>query len=167
MELLEWIAAHWRTGNTVGTAHSLSVEVPPKRRKMRQKLRIVLIGLLVLIWAFAGVQGMTIALERKDGLFRRPDTEGQSLANLAVADLVERTGLVDEAVHVQSIERTEFPDASLGAPEPGVNYPRETTQGYNIRLQVGDVVYRYWAAGGHTVYVESYLALPQEGEDSN
>jgi hypothetical protein len=134
---------------------------------MKQKLRIVLIALLVLVWSFAGVQGMTIALERREALSRRPDAEGQSLANLAVADLVERTGLASTAMHVQSIERTEFPDASLGAPEPGVTYSRETTQGYNIRLQVGNVVYRYWAAGGRAVYVESYLALPQEGEESN
>jgi len=134
---------------------------------MKKRLRIVLIGLLVLVWALAGVQGMTIALERREAFFHSPDAEGQSLANVAVADLVERTGLAGEAVHVQSIERTEFPDASLGAPEPGVNYPRETTQGYNIRLQVGNVVYRYWAAGGRAVYVESYLALPQEGKESN
>jgi hypothetical protein len=151
----------------VGLAYSVNVEVPRQRPQMKQKLRIVLIALLVLVWALAGVQGMTIALERKEGLFRRPDAEGQSLANLAVADLVERTGVAGVAVHVQSIERTEFPDASLGAPEPGMTYPRETTQGYNIRLKVGNVVYRYWAAGGRVVYVESYLEMLQDGEESN
>jgi hypothetical protein len=134
---------------------------------MVQKLRVVLIALLILVWAFAGVRGATIALERNEGLLRRSDAEGQSLANLAVADLVERTGLTGATVRVQSIERTEFPDASLGAPEPGVSYPRGTTPGYNIRLEVGNVVYRYWAAGGRAVYVESYLEQPQDGKGNN
>ena len=130
------------------------------------KLRTILIALLILVWALAGAQGVSIALERAECL-RRSDTEAESLANLAVADLVERTGLADEALHVQSIEQAEFPDASLGAPEPGVSYPQEPTPGYHIRLRAGNVVYRYWAAGGRVVYVGSYLALPQEGTGSD
>ena len=134
---------------------------------MVQKLRMVLIALLILVWTLAGVQRMTVALARRGGLFHRPDAEAQSLTNLAVADLVQRTGLTDETVRVQSIERTEFPDASLRVPEPGVSYPQVKTEGYHIRLKVGNVVYRYWAAGGRAVYVESYLVLSQEGEGSD
>lgn len=132
-----------------------------------RKARIILLGVLALIWALAGAQGISIALDQREGLFRRPDTEAQSLANLAAADLLERTGLSTEMVRVQSIDRTEFPDASLGAPEPDVNYPQEPTPGYHIRLRAGDVVYRYWAANGRVVYVGSYLSLPQEGTGSN
>jgi hypothetical protein len=133
---------------------------------MMRKLRMILIGLLILVWTLAGVQRMTIALE-KEGLFRRPDAEARSLANLAAADLVERTGLADEVLRIQSIERTEFPDASLGVPEPGVSYTQETTPGYHIRFKAGDVVYRYWAANGRVVYVGSYLSLSQEGTGSD
>ena len=131
------------------------------------KLRTILIGLLILVWAVAGAQGISIALEQRDERFRCPDAETQSLANLAVADLVERTGLAKETLQLQSIEATEFPDASLGAPEPGVTYPQEPTPGYHIRLRAGNVVYRYWAAHGRAVYVDSYLSLPQEGTGSN
>jgi hypothetical protein len=131
------------------------------------KLRTILIGVLILVWALAGARGVSIALERVEERLRRPDAEAQSLANLAVADLIERTGLKTDALQVLSIEPTEFPDASLGAPERGVNYPRETTPGYHIQLQAGDVVYRYWAATGRVVYVESYLTLPQEGTGSD
>lgn len=134
---------------------------------MVRKLRIILFGLLILVWTLAGVTHVTVALDQREGLFRRPDAEAQSLANLAVADFIERTGLSSETVRVQSIERTEFPDASLGAPEPGVNYPQVKTEGYHIRLKAGDVVYRYWAAGGRAVYVGSFLALPQEGTGSD
>jgi hypothetical protein len=134
---------------------------------MKHKLRTVLIALLILVWTLAGMQRMSIALERREGFFRKPDAEAQSLANLAVADWVKRYGSTDAPVRVQSIERTEFPDGSLGAPEPGVSYPREKTPGYSIRLKVGNVVYRYWATGGRAVYVESYLEPPQDGKGND
>jgi len=38
---------------------------------------------------------------------------------------------------------------------------------YLQRHGIENVVYRYWATGGRAVYVESYLALPQESEESN
>jgi hypothetical protein len=134
---------------------------------MTQKLRMILISILVLVWALAGAQGISIALEQREGRPARLDAEAHSLANLAATDLVERTGLSAKAIHVQSIERTEFPDASLGAPEPGVSYPQAPVSGYHIRLKAGYVVYRYWAAGGRTVYVGSYLAMPDAGTGSN
>jgi hypothetical protein len=155
------------SGIDSGWLEGLDMEAPRRGLQMKQKLRKVLIALLILVWTLAGLQRMSIALERKEGFFRKPDAEAQSLANLAVADLTKRHGLTDVPVRVQSIERAEFPDASLGAPEPGVRYPRGTTLGYNIRLKVGNVVYRYWATGGRAVYVESYLPLPQEDTGSD
>jgi hypothetical protein len=81
----------------------------------------------------------------------------QRLLRSSISDLQDRLNVsLNEAV-VQSVEETEFPDGSLGAPEPNVPYPLVPTPGYEIRLQTKGVVYRYWAAGDRVVYLGSFL----------
>jgi hypothetical protein len=89
--------------------------------------------------------------------------ERQHLLRSSVADLRVRTNLGLDQVVVQRIAPTEFPDGSLGAPEPNVPYPLGPTPGYEIRIQAGGVVYRYWAAGERVVYVGSFLEPGQMG----
>jgi hypothetical protein len=80
-------------------------------------------------------------------------------AAMAVSDLAERLGISPEAITVQSIEPTEFPDASLGVPEPGKSYAQVVTPGYIIRLEANGERYEYHAAGERVVFV------PQEDEE--
>ncbi len=83
-----------------------------------------------------------------------PSHEGK-----AIADLAKRLGISAGTITVQSIEPTDFPDASLGIPEPGKSYLQVVTPGYVIRLEANGEVYEYHASGDRVVFV------PQEAEE--
>jgi hypothetical protein len=86
----------------------------------------------------------------------------QRLLRASIADLRERQDVSLDEVVVQRIDATEFPDGSLGAPEPNVPYPLAPTPGYEIWLQTKGLVYRYWAAGDRAVYVGSFIEPDKE-----
>jgi len=70
-----------------------------------------------------------------------PPAEGANggteyLVGLAKADLVQRLGISLSEIQVQSVTPAEFPDASLGVPEPGQVYAQVITPGYVIELTV-------------------------------
>jgi hypothetical protein len=75
----------------------------------------------------------------------------------AQADLAQRLGIQPSAIEVQSVSEAEFPDASLGVPEPGKVYAQVLTPGYVIRLVVEGQTYEYHASDERLVFV------PQEG----
>ena len=77
----------------------------------------------------------------------------ETLVDLARADLAQKLGKRAEGVTLLSVEGTEFPDASLGVPEPGRMYAQVITPGYVIRLGVGDKVYAYHGSGDRVVLV--------------
>ena len=122
---------------------------------------VLAVGILALVFvglgqgsaAYGAIKG---ALGSQDSaLARARNAETQGLIESARADLKSR-GIATRA-QVQSIEPAEFPDGSLGAPEPNKPYPLAVTPGYNISLRVKSVVYRYWAANGRAVYIGSYV----------
>jgi hypothetical protein len=86
------------------------------------------------------------------------DGEVDYLVGLAKADLVQRLGVGLDEIEVKSVEATEFPDASLGVPEPGMSYGQVITPGYVIELAVGGEIYVYHGTGDRVVFVY------QEGE---
>ena len=79
------------------------------------------------------------------------DTE--SLVLLAKFDLTIKTGVDLEEISTESIEKTNFSDASLGVAEPGVTYAEVVTPGYIIILKVGGKTYEYHASGERVVQV--------------
>jgi hypothetical protein len=123
---------------------------------MNKKKYALWIGLFVIL-ALVGLGQRTVASERKEGQWADMNAEVLALASRARVNLVRRLGVDANRIVLQSVDPTEFPDPSLGAPEPDKAYPLVTTPGYNIRLKVGDVVYRYWAANGRIVYVGSFV----------
>jgi hypothetical protein len=52
---------------------------------------------------------------------------------------------------VQDVKEAEFPDASLGVPEPDRAYAQVITPGYVIRLMADSEVYEYHGAGERVV----------------
>jgi hypothetical protein len=70
----------------------------------------------------------------------------QSLVDLARVNLAQRLGVAPEDVTVQSVEEVEFPDASLGIPEPDQMYAQVLTPGYTIKLSVNGQSYEYHAS---------------------
>lgn len=74
----------------------------------------------------------------------------EMLVDLARADLELK--LAEKAeIALLSVEGAEFPDASLGVPEPDKMYAQVITPGYVIRLGVGDKVYTYHGSGDRVV----------------
>ena len=130
---------------------------------MGKRLRFLFITVVILTLVFVLLEQGSAAYgtiksalaSQGSHLARARDVEAQALVELAKADLKSRG--VALKIQVQSIEPTEFPDGSMGAPEPNKPYPLVVTPGYNIGLRVNSVVYRYWAADGRVVYVGSYV----------
>lgn len=87
--------------------------------------------------------------------------EAQPLVDMAKADLQERLSVSPDEIAVQSVEATEFPDASLGVPEAGKMYAQVITPGYIIRLIVDGTVYEYHGSGEHVVFAPHQMA-PEE-----
>lgn len=73
--------------------------------------------------------------------------EADNLVTLAKEDLAEHAGVDVEEIVVKDVKEAEFPDASLGVPEPGKTYAQVVTPGFVIQLQAGAETYRYHAAG--------------------
>jgi hypothetical protein len=80
------------------------------------------------------------------------DGEAQPLVDLSIADLAKRLGVGPDEITVQSVEATEFPNASLGVLEPGKVYAQVITPGYIIRLAVNGTVYEYHGSGDYVVF---------------
>jgi len=79
-----------------------------------------------------------------------PGTE--KLIEAAVQDLLGRIKLAAADVKVKSIEAVDWPDASLGCPQPGMVYAQVITPGYKITLTAGGKDYVYHAGRGIVVY---------------
>jgi hypothetical protein len=82
----------------------------------------------------------TEAVESEDALVQR-----------AKADLADQLSIRRDKIAVESVEQRQFPDASLGVPEPGRAYAQVVTPGYVIQLIAGDTVYEYHAGDDRVV----------------
>jgi hypothetical protein len=123
---------------------------------MKTKMHTLWIALFVVL-ALVRFGQTTVASERNKNRWTDMDAEAFALVSRARVNLVRRLGVDANRIVLQGIDPTDFPDPSLGAPEPNKAYPLVATPGYSIRLKVGDVVYRYWAANGRIVYVGSFI----------
>ncbi len=89
--------------------------------------------------------------------------DAQPLVDLAVAGLAEQLGVQADLIRVTRVEPRDFPDASLGAPQPGEMYAQVVTPGYVIELSHQGVPYVYHGSGERVVPVpasEGNSALP-------
>ncbi len=80
-------------------------------------------------------------------------SEARALAERAMVDLAERKDVPVDEIVLRSVEATEFPDASLGVPEPGEAYAQVITPGYVILLEHDGETYEYRAAENRVVMV--------------
>lgn len=74
-----------------------------------------------------------------------------TVRDLALADLAAKLGVTPDAITVKSVEPVEWPDASLGCPQPGMMYAQVITPGYRIVLEVNGQSYEYHAGSGTIV----------------
>ena len=85
-----------------------------------------------------------------------------AIVELAKADLAQRLDIDPDEITVQSVEPVEFPDASLGVPEPGKVYAQMITPGYIIDLAAAGQIYRYHASDERVVAVPEVQSAPSD-----
>lgn len=72
-----------------------------------------------------------------------PMTGQPDVVRLAIADLSRSLGLRPEEIAVRQVEPVDWPDSSLGCPQPGRAYLQVITPGYRIVLAAGGRQYTY------------------------
>jgi hypothetical protein len=77
--------------------------------------------------------------------------DAQPIVDQAIADLEQRFGVSAQDVTVEQVKKTDFPDTSLGVPEPGKAYAQVITPGYIVRLTVAGKTYQYHGSGSRVV----------------
>lgn len=75
----------------------------------------------------------------------RDDATVRKLIDLAGEDLAQKLGPRATAPVVVAVTPVDWPDASLGCPEPGKVYAAVVTPGYRIELECAGRRYRYHA----------------------
>ncbi len=82
----------------------------------------------------------------------QPEQPGLSAAFLQTIkqDLSKRTGVPDSAINVLKVESKQWSDGALGCPKPGQMYMQMIMDGYNVQLQVKDMVYEYHTDQGNS-----------------
>ena len=72
-----------------------------------------------------------------------PPAAADDVIQLAITDLAERLGVACEEVTVVRVESVEWPDTSLGNPQPGMVYAQVITPGYKLGLSAQGGLFRY------------------------
>ncbi len=70
-------------------------------------------------------------------------TGAEKVTSLAITDLSTSKGISAERIKATKVEEVNWPDTSLGCPEPGMLYAQVITPGYRIILSDGDTEYEY------------------------
>ena len=85
-----------------------------------------------------------------------PDPDNAETAvERAKEDLANRKGIDREQITVLVVKEVNWPDTSLGCPEPGMMYAQVITPGHRIILSYAGQTYEYHSdQGGRVVYCE-------------
>lgn len=82
-----------------------------------------------------------------------PDIASSSLVLQAIDDLAARLGVAPDVIDVVRVEEVDWPDGSLGCPQPDMRYPQVLVNGSFIQLQVGNQTYHYHSGGGRPPFL--------------
>jgi len=113
--------------------------------------RIAFVGLLIFSAGCALLRGGPEGIKEEPTIESEPLIE---LVGLAKGDLARRLGVGVEEVTLVSAEAVEWPDRSLGNPQPGIVYAQVITPGYKIILSAGGQEYEYHTDQERIVFVE-------------
>jgi hypothetical protein len=89
-----------------------------------------------------------------------PPAGAEDTIHLARQDLAQRAGVVPEGIQLLSVEAVQWPDASLGCPQPGMMYAQVVTPGYRLVLEAEGKQYNYHTDQGR-------FAVLCEGKESS
>ncbi len=93
-----------------------------------------------------------------------PLDEYMALYFQAREDLKARFGVEPKYVRTARVERVEWPDASLGNPQPGMGYAQVITPGFRLVLEAEGKSYVYHTSMRHVVLVDGQA--PDGGKDA-
>jgi hypothetical protein len=80
-----------------------------------------------------------------------PPAHAEHVVLLAQEDLAQRLDMSPEDILMVSVQAVDWPDASLGCPEPGMMYAQVITPGFRVVLEAEGQQYHYHSGGGNTV----------------
>jgi hypothetical protein len=85
-------------------------------------------------------------------------------AQLAVADLAQRLGVDPKTIAVVRVEEVDWPDGSLGCPQPDMRYKQVLVNGVFIQLAVDGQFYNYHGGGGRrpSLCISKDEVLPED-----
>ena len=90
----------------------------------------------------------------------KPPAEAKRVVELAMDDLIQKTGVALKAVRLVSVEAVQWSDASLGCPKPGMVYAQVITPGFLVVLEAMGDEYEYHTDEGR------FVVLCQPGDAS-
>ena len=94
------------------------------------------------------------------------NTGPEPMVALARADLAQKTGKSQSNIRLKSVTEREFPDTSLGCPQPGISYAQVITPGYVIVLETGTRRFEYHTDRGSSIVLcEPVAGVPIGVED--
>jgi hypothetical protein len=95
-----------------------------------------------------------VQCQRAPGEVRAPP-EAQDLVDRAREDLAERIDVAPDRARLIQVEAVEWPDGSLGCPEPGKGYITMIIPGYRIVFEVDGERYEYHASQSDVIWCEN------------
>ncbi len=100
-----------------------------------------------------------VVLCQRDAGEVRPPPEAADLVKRARQDLAEQLDLPADQVRLARVQAVEWPDGSLGCPEPGKSYITMIIPGYLIAFEVEGQLYEYHTSQSDIVWCKN----PPEG----
>jgi len=110
-------------------------------------------GFLLVIGAIIALSAFGCACAAKPPSNSSIPRGAEMVVELAKEDLAKRKGIDAGKITVVAVEAVDWPDTSLGCPEPGMMYAQVITPGYKILLSYAGETYEYHSdKGDHAVY---------------
>jgi hypothetical protein len=75
------------------------------------------------------------------------------IVSQAIEDLAKKLGVAPSAIEVVRAEEVDWPDGSLGCPQPDMRYTQALVNGSFIQLRVQDQLYNYHSGGGRSPFL--------------
>jgi hypothetical protein len=89
-----------------------------------------------------------------------PATESEAAVAAAAAHIAQYLGVDERDILVQFVEAVDWPDSSLGCPQPGMVYAQFITPGYRVLLEADGQAYEI-----HTDTRQTAVLCDQEGSE--
>ena len=130
------------------------------------KWRLIAVGTLVAICLSAcgpaADPATTVSpLQEPAGLGEDTEMEAQNnevvetledlAVNLCLRELAGQLQVAEEQIRVVNVEPENWPDASLGCPEPGKMYAQVIVPGFRVLLEAGDTQHLYHTDGRRAI----------------